>query len=539
MKKSLFAAAPVIALLLMLTFGSSKAAGNAEILQVHISGQNMTVVTNAALNPDTLTCLISNQDAEITGAGVLTDDGTLIKTTILVDVSTSMPRNIRDNLIAVLQLMVDRKPANEEFRLTTFGEEVKILQDFTVDRYDLSNAISKIKFEDKETRIYEAIYDTIPEKDPEAASTTFYRTIVVTDGVDYTNSGITKEEFFIILQNERYPIDVVAVGAVGASEDRELSAIVRISGGRYHYLAPDTDAAALNQDLGVSDYSYITAIIPGSLLDGTTRQIDIGDGANMMSVDFKIPIFNVPAAPPPVTESASQSPDIESTTPKPSPSDTSAKEASKTPETPSPSAAAEAGVLETVLTLFGDNTILIYIVTGAVLILVIAAIIVIVVVRGKKKKNAGRPRMGYKLGSESGIGITEFFGEGSTSGSSFTIKISKSNDPSVSWTLPVENEIKIGRAENCTVRLEDKSVSREHCKIVAQGAGLVLIHLSTSNKTYLNGNNVDVNTPLQSGDKLKIGYETLQIDYIQTLGSPVQNNRQQQGSVSSETEAIF
>jgi len=69
----------------------------------------------------------------------------------------------------------------------------------------------------------------------------FYRTVVTTDWVDDTVSGITKEELLIRLQNERYPIDVVAVSGNEMGENKELAAIVRMSGGRYNVLNPNTD----------------------------------------------------------------------------------------------------------------------------------------------------------------------------------------------------------------------------------------------------------------------------------------------------------
>ena len=546
-KAVLLAIIMTITLLPLLSFGNAKASGNeADILQVYVSGQTMYAFTDAALSSDALSCLISNQAADITGAGVMTNDDTHIKTTILVDVSTSMPRSARNNVIAALQQMIERKPANEEYRLIAFGEDVVMLQDFTSDRYDLSNAVSKIQFEDKETKIYEAIINTIASREPQDASPTFFRTVVMTDGVDYTNSGITKEEFYIRLQNELYPIDVVAVSSSAGAEDRDLSALVRISGGRYHGLDPNTDVQALAQDLSVSGYSYVTAKIPESLQDGTTRQIDISDGANHMSLDFKIPVYSAPAtapqAPPLVMQTPGSAPPTQSENPSAPVGGEPASESEPSQPDSSRSEPGQSGDEKPFMSFFEGSNNVIFAISGVILLILIAACFVFVYMRGKKNKDKDQPRAKVKLGSQSGIGITEFFSDGNPSGSSgsqVTVKINKQNEPGVSWTLPVEGDVLIGRAEHCAVQLEDKRVSREHCKIVLQGVGLSLVHLSTSNKTYLNGNSVNVSAPVQSGDRIRLGQEELQIEYIQALGSSLHSNHNQADTSGSHTEAVF
>jgi pSer/pThr/pTyr-binding forkhead associated (FHA) protein len=164
------------------------------------------------------------------------------------------------------------------------------------------------------------------------------------------------------------------------------------------------------------------------------------------------------------------------------------------------------------------------------------------IVRGKKKKNGSRSdnSFGGNYMSNNYSTQTEYVSDSSSEETQYTIKLSNPNDPRKTWTLPVSGDLLIGRSEHCTVRLDDKSVSREQCKIVVQGAGLAVVHLGSTNKTSLNGNSVVGSSPLQSGDTLKFGRETLRIDYIQSLGTPIpQPQEQQQNQTKGKTESIF
>ncbi len=64
--------------------------------------------------------------------------------------------------------------------------------------------------------------------------------------------------------------------------------------------------------------------------------------------------------------------------------------------------------------------------------------------------------------------------------------------------------VKVGRDFGCGVRLEDDSVSREHCQLVYTNEGYVLRDLGSRNGTYVNQEPVTVRT-LKSGDTIRVG----------------------------------
>jgi hypothetical protein len=166
-----------------------------------------------------------------------------------------MPSSIRASVTKAVKSLIEAKPTNEEFRLLAFGAEIVELQGFSADRYDLATATEKINFADKQSMIYDAIYNTIPTLAPLDGKAVFYRTIVFTDGADDTATGITREELFLRLQTEHYPIDVVDVASSEVDGNKDLSAIVRMSDGRYFILGTNTDTAALANDMGVQNYT--------------------------------------------------------------------------------------------------------------------------------------------------------------------------------------------------------------------------------------------------------------------------------------------
>jgi hypothetical protein len=70
----------------------------------------------------------------------------------------------------------------------------------------------------------------------------------------------------------------------------------------------------------------------------------------------------------------------------------------------------------------------------------------------------------------------------------------------------------IGRAAPADVVLPRSDVSRTHCRIEAEGAGLVVTDLQSTNGTFLNGQRLTAPGVLQAGDRLRVGSFVLQYD---------------------------
>jgi len=99
-----------------------------------------------------------------------------------------------------------------------------------------------------------------------------------------------------------------------------------------------------------------------------------------------------------------------------------------------------------------------------------------------------------------------------------TVRIVNVDNPSQRWEVVLTGSIIFGRSKNSHVQLDDKSVSRQQCKISYDGMP-VLVNLSDSNRTELNGAVLNAPTIVYTGDLIKCGFITLRIDKMLNIKS--------------------
>jgi hypothetical protein len=66
-------------------------------------------------------------------------------------------------------------------------------------------------------------------------------------------------------------------------------------------------------------------------------------------------------------------------------------------------------------------------------------------------------------------------------------------------------EVTLGRSAECTLQLPAAGASRRHASVGWRDGAVVLRDLGSTNGTYLNGERVNGEAPLRSGDKIRIG----------------------------------
>ena len=74
---------------------------------------------------------------------------------------------------------------------------------------------------------------------------------------------------------------------------------------------------------------------------------------------------------------------------------------------------------------------------------------------------------------------------------------------------PVKDTITLGRADSNTIALKDAKVSRQHAQIQQHGNQFIVVDLSSSNGTYVNGEKIEEHV-LQNNDEIQIGDYILQ-----------------------------
>ncbi len=487
------------------------------LMQAYINNNRLDIVARGDFDLQNADVKVANRQSKITEYGFVSEGNVHVRTTILLDISTSMPYNTRLMVLEFIETIIKELNSYEELRLVTFGDKINIIQDFSSDRYDLDKAADVIKYDGQESKIFDAIYNTIPEISTVDDDPCFYRTIVITDGVDLAAQGITKEELFLRLQSDTYPIDAVCVSkSKPNNENKDLAALTRISNGRYFDIYPESDTFALVSDISVSDYFWVRTEVPVFLLDGSTRQIDVSDGKIEVSFDMKMSVVDAPPVESKVPEVVESK--VESTV-------------FKVKSEPSVPVEDSTGSIST--------TTLIIIIAG-VGVAAIAAIIIIALFKKKKQPtdNTNRFTSQNPVTPPNGIDETELISDYGND-EQFAIRISNTANPSESWIINVTSDVIIGRAVGCAIRLDEKSVSREQCKISLRRTGLVLANISGSNPTKLNGTTVSGEMLLHPADNIHFGRITLRVDYIQKIGKESPSPHQDNVRRSGETESIF
>ena len=61
-----------------------------------------------------------------------------------------------------------------------------------------------------------------------------------------------------------------------------------------------------------------------------------------------------------------------------------------------------------------------------------------------------------------------------------------------------------GRGDDCTVLLDDITVSRHHCEIISKDGDLILTDIGSTNGTYVNSNQIE-SCKIETGDVMQIG----------------------------------
>ena len=77
----------------------------------------------------------------------------------------------------------------------------------------------------------------------------------------------------------------------------------------------------------------------------------------------------------------------------------------------------------------------------------------------------------------------------------------------------------VGRGPECTVRIDDGSVSRPHARIIVTGMNATIEDLGSKNGTSVNGDKVGQPVALEDGAQIRIGSVTVTYRMLETLPS--------------------
>lgn len=199
-----------------------------------------------------------------------TEEG--IKTLILWDNSLSVMKRCGDRVKAILTDVIANRAAGETFAIAAIDEEITYLSDYTDDYAALKQVLEGVSGEDKEAYIIENLYQSIMSLN-EMDDVCYKRILLISDGMDATEIGYSKNELDALISQTPYP--VYTIGMLSGDHQKELQdmfALSRATGVDYFYLNEIEDDMTVVRALSV-DYSVlqIKAVIPTDMQDGSTR----------------------------------------------------------------------------------------------------------------------------------------------------------------------------------------------------------------------------------------------------------------------------
>jgi pSer/pThr/pTyr-binding forkhead associated (FHA) protein len=120
----------------------------------------------------------------------------------------------------------------------------------------------------------------------------------------------------------------------------------------------------------------------------------------------------------------------------------------------------------------------------------------------------------------------------------YQVQIARGPDTGCRFPLQEGSEAVIGRGLECTVALDDPSVSRRHCRIVVENSRVTLYDADSRWGTLVNGTPVTCQE-LEIGDQISIGETVLRLEAATapdatTVARPVSHGRQRQAPMKLE-----
>jgi pSer/pThr/pTyr-binding forkhead associated (FHA) protein len=78
-------------------------------------------------------------------------------------------------------------------------------------------------------------------------------------------------------------------------------------------------------------------------------------------------------------------------------------------------------------------------------------------------------------------------------------------------SFPLEDELIVGRADKCHIKIDDPYASQMHARIYSKDSAYVVEDLGSTNGTYVNRRRITDATELHKGDQIKIGKTVMEL----------------------------
>jgi pSer/pThr/pTyr-binding forkhead associated (FHA) protein len=101
------------------------------------------------------------------------------------------------------------------------------------------------------------------------------------------------------------------------------------------------------------------------------------------------------------------------------------------------------------------------------------------------------------------------------------LRLGAISGPFTGRVFAVGDELSVGRAAGCDLRLDDPKVSRQHATLERVDSVLVVYDHSSLNGTWVNDARITCSAVLRSGDRLRIGGSVFVVSEADDPSAPV------------------
>ena len=159
----------------------------------------------------------------------------------LVDVSTSVAYYFKQMCDSMIK-WIDTAGTEDKIAILTYGQGVKLIQDFTSDKAILKSKVSSLKAIENQTQLYNGIIKGIEMGRRRSADLPTRRAIITfSDGKDDCSGGFTKQEVLDKMREDSIPVYTIGfyyspLNDIKRGYLNALGEIARTSGGEYYQI---------------------------------------------------------------------------------------------------------------------------------------------------------------------------------------------------------------------------------------------------------------------------------------------------------------
>lgn len=496
----------ILPLLLIMT---AVAADSMKVMETHTGESNIIVyVKGIGEDASGASVHIGTAPCASVESGSLSELKYPVKTLVMLDNSLSIPQQERETIAGILQNIISDRESYEEIAIATFDDELRYLSDYTSDYTTLKSAIDSISYEDLETHLTSVLYDLISREYIEKTESSYWRIVVITDGIDDQSIDSTQEELHTLMKEKAIPIYTVGMRTDKNNEKlAELFALSRLSNAD-SFVLDDVDNlldinTALNADRSIVRFS----ITPDSeLMDGSRKTVMISlPSGSSVSVELTMPQQGIPRPESVTTEPETYTQPETTTTIE---LETDTDNASSVP-----------------------SLLLPIVVACAVALIAIAVTVLIMTAKNRKKDEKPEPdktengndRNQHDVNDnrytviKEGTVVKSPVKEGDTlyifgSNTPCNLVFTDMASPVRTFQYPLKKAAIIGADPTCEITISgDDYISGRHCRIETRNGKLYLQDLQSTNGTFVNDARITTETEIVAGDILQVGDTALKL----------------------------